>query len=149
MTEDAPMTMLQDQVNKDEASQEQADDLVFECELDASPAKVWRALTIPGYVAAWLAPMKLETHAEGLRFDGKAGGLAGKVDCTVLAFEPPHRLRYAWREDDGSSTLDSVVTFELDPIDDGGTHLRITHGDFVLKPVAANLNEPVMMLRAA
>ena len=144
MTEDAPMTILQNQ-----GSEERAEELVFECELEAPPAKVWRALTIPDYVAAWLAPMELEQKSEGLRFDGKAGGLAGRVDCTVLAAEPPHRLRYAWREEDGGSTLDSIVTFELNPISDGGTHLRITHGDFVLKPAAANLNEPIMMLRAA
>ena len=144
MREDAPMTVLQDP-----ASEERAEDLVFECELEAPPAKVWRALTIRDYVAAWLAPMRLEREADGLHFDGNAAGLAGRVDCTVLAAEPPHRLRYAWREDDGQSTLDSIVTFELDPTRDGGTHLRITHGDFVRKRAAANLNEPVMMLRAA
>jgi|EndMetStandDraft_6_1072998.scaffolds.fasta_scaffold160835_1 uncharacterized protein YndB with AHSA1/START domain len=126
------------------------DDLVFECELEAPPQKVWRALTVPAYVAAWLSPGKIEPQPDnGIGFDGKAFGLAGHVDCEVLTSEPPHRLRYAWREHDGGQTLDSIVTFELDAISDGGTHLRIVHGDFVVRPAAANSNEPTMLLCAA
>ena len=32
------------------------EDIVVECTLDAPPEKVWRALTEPDLVAAWLLP---------------------------------------------------------------------------------------------
>src|SRR5690606_27485326 len=32
------------------------DDLMVECELDAAPGKVWRALTVPDFLTAWLLP---------------------------------------------------------------------------------------------
>ena len=125
------------------------EDLVFECDLQAPPAKVWRALTIPEYVELWLAPATFELQANSLCFDGRAEGLSGAVECTLLAAEPPRHLRYAWGESDGATRLDSIGTFDLQPKEDGGTHLRITHGDFTRRPTAANLNEPVMMLLAA
>jgi uncharacterized protein YndB with AHSA1/START domain len=137
-------------VQKNQIGARVADELVFECELDAPPQKVWRALTTPTYAAAWLMPGAVEPRP-GARFslDGKACGLPGPIDCKVLAAEPPRKLRYAWREKDGEDAIDSIVTFELDPSLDGGTHLRIVHGDFVRRLAAANGNEPLTMLRAA
>ncbi|CAM5763518.1 hypothetical protein LMIY3S_00839 [Labrys miyagiensis] len=141
---DAPTTQ-----RPDRASEQQPEDLVFECRLDEPLAKVWRALAAPYHVATWLAPAKSLTDEGKVRFDGRAVGLAGDVECRLLSSDPPRHLRYAWREDDGTSTLDSIVTFDLAPAREGGTLVRITHGGFVLKPVAANLNQPVVMLRAA
>jgi uncharacterized protein YndB with AHSA1/START domain len=110
-----------------------ADDaIVTECDLDDHPGKVWQALTEPDLVASWLVP-------EG-------------VDCTILEAEPEKRLRCAWRSDerDGlGNELDTVVTFELSPRDDGGTHLRIVHAGFATMARAANDNNATMMMRAA
>lgn len=144
------MTIPPDTIIADPSTTDAVEDLVFECELEAAPPKVWRALTVPAYVAAWLMPGYVDAHTgTGFSFEGEVSGLTGRVDCEVLASEPPHRLRYAWREHHPERTVASVVTFELDPTKDGGTHLRIVHGDFVSTPVAANANEPTMLLRAA
>jgi uncharacterized protein YndB with AHSA1/START domain len=144
------MTQAGDDARAVRAEAALRDDLVFECELEATPAKVWRALAIPDYLAAWLAPGLPKPQSEnGVAFDGRQAGLAGAVDCRLLAAEPPRRLRYSWHEEHGGGRLDSIVTFELEPARGGGTHLRITHGDFVVRPAAANLNAPTMMLRAA
>jgi len=132
------------------AAAEAIEDVVVECALDAPPQKVWRALTVPSLVTAWLMPGKVDARP-GARFgfDGEAAGLPGPIDCRVLDAEPHRLLRYSWRERDGARTIDSVVTFELDPDGRGGTRLRIVHGDFVAMPAAANANGPSTMMLAA
>jgi uncharacterized protein YndB with AHSA1/START domain len=107
------------------------DRIVTECDLEDHPGKVWRALTEPELRAAWLVP--------------------DDVDCRVIAAEPPRFLRCAWRsgERDGlGNQLDTVVSFELSPTDEGGTHLRIVHEGFAMG-TAANDNCATTMMRAA
>ena len=125
------------------------DALVFECELDAPPEKVWRALTIPQYLERWLA-------CGGGDEGGKAplGGDGGvqRIDYTVLSAEENRSLTYRWRES-GSGAIagveDSVVTFELRPTEAGGTWFRLTHSPRPA-PLAANSNlaAPALMLAA-
>ena len=105
--------------------------VVTECDLEDHPGKVWRALTKPEFTALWLVPEE--------------------VDCRIIAADPPRFLRCAWRSDecDGiGNRLDTVVTFELSPTDEGGTHLRIVHEGFAMVP-AANDNSATAMMRAA
>jgi uncharacterized protein YndB with AHSA1/START domain len=85
--------------------------VVTECDLPDAPDKVWKALTVPKLLAAWLPDA---------------------VDSEILAAEPNRMLRYRWsgREEDRDErgrTLESVVTFELTGTDSGGTHLRVVH----------------------
>jgi len=95
------------------------DEVVIECELEAPPETVWRALTEPQLLAAWLIPEEPQQQP-------------GPIECEVLAAEPHRFLRLSWR---GSETewdaegqpLDSVVTFELTRSASGGTHLRLVH----------------------
>jgi uncharacterized protein YndB with AHSA1/START domain len=106
--------------------------IVTECDLDDHPGKVWRALTDPELVASWLVPED--------------------VDCRIIEAEPERRLRCSWRSaerDRLGQELDTVVTFELSPRDDGGTHLRIVHEGFAAMARAANDNSATMMMRAA
>jgi uncharacterized protein YndB with AHSA1/START domain len=113
-------------------SESKADDrIVTECDLEDHPGKVWRALTEPELAALWLMPEN--------------------VDCQVIAAEPPRFLRCAWRSDERDSlgnALDTVVTFELSPTEQGGTHLRIVHEGFAMAH-AANDNNTTVMMRAA
>ena len=87
------------------------DTVVTECDLPDAPEKVWKALTVPELLAAWLPDA---------------------VDCEILAAEPNRLLCYRWRGDardtdaDGR-VLESVVTFELTGTSTGGTHLRVQH----------------------
>jgi uncharacterized protein YndB with AHSA1/START domain len=113
-----------------DADQPNLSSVVVECELDAQPETVWRALTVPEIVAEWLAPNSIDAktgEAFGIELAPKEGG---HISCVVLDADPPQRLSYSWRtaEDDArAGSLDTVVTFELAPTADGGTRLRITH----------------------
>lgn len=85
--------------------------VVTECDLPQAPDKVWRALTVPKLLEAWLPDA---------------------VRSEILEAEPNRLLRYRWpgKEQDKDArgrTLESVVTFELTGTDSGGTHLRVEH----------------------
>ena len=106
--------------------------LVFECTLDAPPEKVWRALSIPEYLARWLRP-------------------ADDVELDVVTAEENKSLTYRWREASQGTAQgveDSLVTFELTPNAEGGTWFRLTHAPVVV-PTAANNNAPASMMLAA
>ena len=119
------------------------DVVVTECDLPEAPEKVWKALTIPGLLAAWLPEA---------------------VDCEILAAEPDRLLCYRWRagtddKDAVGRPLDSVVTFELTGTASGGTHLRVDHRVVAVaavipfklrqRPVASGSGGACMMLRLA
>ncbi|MBL8581500.1 MAG: SRPBCC domain-containing protein [Rhizobiaceae bacterium] len=106
-------------------------EVVVDCELDAPPEKVWRALTVPELVAEWLA---VAPAADG-----------NEPAYAIVEATPFTRLRYAWRDDE-SSRPHSLVTFELWPQADGRTRFRLTH---TALPPAANANGTSTMLRAA
>lgn len=118
-------------------------DLHFELALPVAPEKVWRALAIPEFRAAWLLP-----EADGV-LDGRGAGLSEAIRTEVLSAEAPHRLTLAWREDCKGERLDSVVTFELEDTSQGGTILRLTHSNLVSVPQPANENAPVTAMRRA
>lgn len=112
--------------------------IAFECDLADPPEKVWRALTTPHLVAAWLAPNDIKPTT-GSRFTLRAAPDINAIDCVVLASEPNRLLRYSWRSadaPDGDREPDSVVTFELSRTDVGGTRLRLVH-DAVASDVRA------------
>lgn len=109
---------------------EGAESIVFECELEAPPAKVWRALTVPQYLERWLAPNDFEPE-EGKRFSfytPDADG--GKVDCEVLTIDPERALAFSWQPEQGPR---SEVEFVLLPTVQGGTLLRLVHSGFPLR----------------
>ena len=85
--------------------------VVTECDLPEAPDKVWKALTVPELLAAWLPDA---------------------VNGEILTAEPNRLLRYRWPgrqedRDERGRTLESVVTFELRGTHSGGTHLRVVH----------------------
>lgn len=111
----------------------QQDEITVECTVPDAPEKVWRALTVPELLAAWLLPNDIRPE-EGARFslDG-APGEGGSVECEVLEIEPQRLIRYSWR-DKGTvrDGLETVVSFRVLPTADGGTRLRIVHEARVL-----------------
>ncbi|MCA9646609.1 MAG: SRPBCC domain-containing protein [Polyangiaceae bacterium] len=100
--------------------------------IDAPPPRVWRALTDPKLLAAWL--MENDIRAEvGHRFTFRAKpmpGWDGVVQCEVLEVDEPHLLRYSWRGGSEEHRLDTIVTWRLRPAEDGGTRLRLEHSGF-------------------
>ena len=117
--------------------------VVTECDLPHPPEKVWRALTVPELLGAWLMPNDIRP-VEGERFALHEDGPAGdRIDCEVLEAEPCRRLRYSWRDGEArDNAMTSVVTFELSRDGEGGTHLRIVHS-------GARAKTPIMALQAA
>lgn len=91
--------------------------------------KVWRALTDPVTLAAWLMPNDFEPRV-GHRFAFSAEpvpgqGFDGVVRCEVLALQAPELMRISW----ASSGLDTTVTWRL--VAEGtGTRLFLTHDGF-------------------
>ncbi len=114
--------------------------VVVECELEQSPAKVWRALTVPEILASWLLPNDIRPEV-GARFTFDVPpeeGPEGMIECEILEAEPNRRLRYSWQrkaawEDTGDPPLDTMVTFELVETLTGGTYLRLIHDGFPLR----------------
>jgi uncharacterized protein YndB with AHSA1/START domain len=102
--------------------------VIVDCDLDAPPEKVWRALTQPELMAAWLAEGDIRPQV-GHRFELKSE--IGPVECEVLTADPKRELRLSWRERDETGDLvDSEVTFVLTPTVNGGTRLRLVHDGF-------------------
>jgi uncharacterized protein YndB with AHSA1/START domain len=133
--------------------------LVFECTLADALEKVWRALTTPELMAAWLGPNDFRAE-QGARFSlDDTPSERGRIDCKVLAIEPPRLISYSWQDGEASSEgVDSIVTFELARIVDGGTRLKIVHQArpveaFAVQPrrtvMAANSNTPLAWRMAA
>lgn len=142
------------------ATPDSSDSLVFECDLEEPPEKVWRALTEPALLEAWLSTAagpvgdsgaggkKLQPAptlpGTGQRRDRNDGGPAqpGSSEYEILTAEPHRFLRYRWRDRESADgepagrEVHSVVTVELAPCPAGGTHLRLTHGEFSLVTIA-------------
>lgn len=96
--------------------------VVVEREMPYPPERIWRALTQPQLIEAWL--MKNDFAPDvGRQFTLK--GDWGSVDCKVLAVEPNRRLAYTW----DAMGLESTVTWTLTPTD-AGTHLRMEQAGF-------------------
>lgn len=91
-------------------------EVVVECGLDASPEKVWRALTVPELAADWL---------------GAAYEPASRDDA-IATFEivdsvPFTRLVYRWTDRTEPSPAESTVTVEIKPHGTGASWFRLTH----------------------
>ncbi|WP_340646578.1 SRPBCC domain-containing protein [Phenylobacterium sp.] len=96
--------------------------VVVEREIAYPPEKVWRALTQPHLIEAWL--MKNDFKAvvgESFRLSAEWGG----VECLVKTVESNKILSYTW---DGKG-LESVVTWTLTPTSTG-TRLRMEQVGF-------------------
>ena len=96
--------------------------VVVEREMPFPPEKIWRALTQPHLIEAWLMKNDFEPvvdHRFNLRADW------GAVDCQVLAVEPNRTLSYTW----AAMGLESVVVWTLTPTS-AGTRLRMEQSGF-------------------
>jgi uncharacterized protein YndB with AHSA1/START domain len=101
---------------------EQLRTAVVEREFSHPPEKLWRALTQPHLIEAWL--MKNDFVAKsGHHFHFNADW--GSVACEVREVEPQKTLSYTW----DAMGLESVVTWTLEP-SSKGTRLRMEQSGF-------------------
>ncbi len=106
--------------------------IVVEYDLPHPPEKVWRALTEPKLLAAWLMENDIRPEV-GHRFTMRAQpmpGWDGVVRCEVLEVDAPKRLRYTWVGGSEAQRLDTVVTWTLTKTP-SGTRLLLEHAGFV------------------
>jgi len=103
--------------------------VVMEREFPHPVEKIWRALTQPDLIEAWL--MKNDFHPVVGHHFHLRGDWGGVLDCEVLIVEPNRMLSYTWNftHDDPAFSLNSVVTFTLTPMNTG-THLRMEQSGF-------------------
>ncbi|MBL7253693.1 SRPBCC family protein [Paractinoplanes lichenicola] len=100
---------------------------VIKSNVEATPVRVWSALTDAEALTAWYWPASMHPRAHsdpvvGGRFGIDAGdmGFAGEY----LELDPPRRLVQSWRW--AGDDRDSRVTIELTP-SGAGTDLLIVH----------------------
>ena len=113
----------------DTTERSQTKAIAFEFDLPHGPEKVWRALTDPAMLAAWLLPvldLKLEPGAAFTFKTQPYPGWDGSVNCQVLEIDAQRKLSYTWVVGD---MLDTVVTFTLSPTA-SGTRLSLVQSGF-------------------
>ncbi len=96
--------------------------VIVEREIAYPAEKIWRALTQPHLIEAWLMKndfVPVADHRFSLRADW------GAVECQVLEVEPNKTLSYTW----AAYGLESVVTWTLTP-KGTATHLRMEQSGF-------------------
>jgi uncharacterized protein YndB with AHSA1/START domain len=111
--------------------------IVVEYRFPEAPAKVWRALTEPELLAAWLMPNDIAPTV-GRRFKFRVqpmGDWNGVVDCEVIEVIPQRKLVYTWlggssKNEGYGHRLETTVTWTLEPSADGGTVLKLVHHGF-------------------
>jgi len=111
--------------------------IIVENDLPDPPERVWRALTDPSLLEAWLMPNNLRAEV-GAHFQFRtapAPGWSGIVDCEVLEVVPNRLLVYSWRGGSKATEgrgpgMDTVVTWRLTPLENGGTRLYLEHSGF-------------------
>jgi uncharacterized protein YndB with AHSA1/START domain len=111
--------------------------IIVENDLPDPPERVWRALTEPSLLEAWLMPNNIRAEV-GARFQFRtapAPGWSGVVECEVLEVVPHRLLVYSWRGGSKATEgygqqLDTVVTWRLTPLENGGTRLYFEHSGF-------------------
>jgi len=111
--------------------------IIVENDLPDPPERVWRALTDPSLLEAWLMPNNIRAEV-GARFQFRtapAPGWSGIVECEVLEVVPQRLLVYSWcggskATGGNSQQLDTVVRWRLTPLENGGTRLHLEHSGF-------------------
>lgn len=103
--------------------------VVVEREFPHAVEKLWRALTQPHLMQAWLMKNDFAPQVgHKFKLTGEWGGV---LDCEVLEIEPHRTLSYTWdfAHEDAAYNLKSVVTFTLQPTTTG-TRLRVEQTGF-------------------
>lgn len=103
--------------------------VMVEREFAHAPEKLWRALTQPHLIEAWLMKNDFAPKVgHQFKLRGEWGGV---LDCEVLTIEAGKSLAYTWDfiHEDPAYNLKSVVTLTLTPTA-GGTRLRMEQEGF-------------------
>ncbi len=100
--------------------------LVFQDKINASAARIWKAITRKEEMKNWYFELKEFKTQPGFTFTFIAGDDNNKFlhECTVKEVKPMEKLSYSWRYPEFSGN--TLVTFELFPEEDK-TLVKLTH----------------------
>ncbi len=100
--------------------------------LNATPERVWRAITEADEISAWFP--------ESIQWDARVGGSGwfgwenhGRYAVTIEAFEPPRYMAWRWARESGkplAETDTTLVEWTLSARDGGGTTLHLRESGF-------------------
>lgn len=118
-----------------------------EAELEHPTDTVWRAMTDSEWLAVWFFPNDIQPNV-GHKFTIWGRPIErwdGEFKCEVLAVDPGKLLKFRWygghEELKGfGHYMDTVVTWTLQPLDNGGTRFQFRHEGFGTDPAS----EPVI-----
>lgn len=102
-------------------------------ELEASPERVWKAITDPAELSQWFGDetkLDLRPGGGGEMIWDSHGSFAVRVE----EVEPPHRLVWSWVHEAGVPFGDAPATrveWTLTPRDGGGTTLHLRESGFL------------------
>lgn len=115
--------------------------LVKEVLLDASPARVWKALTDREELKQWSFEMDKFEPVEGFEFTfyGEKDGVKFKHLCRVMEVVKERKMKWLWSYENVPG--DTYVTFELFPEGDK-TRLKLTHEGLEKLPQDENYARP-------
>ena len=105
--------------------------IVRTLELDASPERVWTAITDTDELARWFpdrARLDLSPGGTGVfSWDGH-----GDFQVRVVALDAPRQLTWRWTGNDGRSLEEysTLVEWTVTPTDEGGTTLVVRESGF-------------------
>lgn len=120
--------------SEDKAREGKEREIVCECELDAPPETVWRAVSVPEFLEEWM----------GIRPDADTDA---DVSCEMIDQSPGTQVRFAWH-DRRTDAPESIVTIDIEPAAENRTWFRLSHSDTATRMQAANDNRSRMLLAA-
>ena len=100
--------------------------IVLEIDTPAPVETVWAALTEPDLVAEWLTDASpLGGVGDRYRLDFGDGSV---VEGVILELEPGRRFAHTWSWADSPPPQETVVTWTVEPLPDGGVRVTLVHG---------------------
>jgi uncharacterized protein YndB with AHSA1/START domain len=112
------------------------DPTVIRAELSTDPSATWEAITDPAIVERWFTkatPVGAVGDPYSLDFGAGDDRMTGEIIDVV----PGHSLTYSWGWGQTPAEQRTRVTWDLDPLTDGGTLLTLTHGGWAEAGLAA------------
>jgi uncharacterized protein YndB with AHSA1/START domain len=91
----------------------------------ATPGEAWAALTEPARIAEWFTDAsELGGVGSPYRLDFGDGSV---VEGVVTHLEPGRHFAYTWVWADVDPQQETLVTWSVEPTDDGGCRITLTH----------------------
>jgi len=100
--------------------------ITLKASTSGSPAAAWAALTEPALVVEWFTEASpIGPVGTPYRLDFGDGSV---ISGRIRALEPGHRLAYSWAWADAEPVEETLVTWTVEPLPEGGTQVTLEHG---------------------